>query len=926
MSGMIGGALAAPTPLSEREKLRAALDGYNATDIGVMLEALSPGAGANRRKAERIEVLLRLLLDRAFVQRTLATLSPFGRRLLGVARRGGRTSIAALLLAGQDAAHDEAAVRRELTALVNRALLLIENRAANGSKVTLDLTQPTAANMSVWVPQHLLDALGPADDTLPPLRPLGQEPATVEPGSFALLRRDLYLALRFLKASGLRLTRVGEPHRADLRKLQAALQPGQAPPRRDGNAAQLEGRVAFLLLLLGAAGLTTDQDGVLRADEGAETFLNQSEVESARLLYEAWLGLEWNEFRRIPTLAMESWSYSGYGYGYREASDLPEGERVAGARAAIVRLLASAPAGWLAVAALAERLRQTDPEFLIVRVPEQPQSYYSYYSSYGYDTYYGNRQAQEASYYRGFVRAEARNRDRRLRKDQDWNEVEGAFVAQVVGESLRWLGLVDVGYPPTTAKGAAEPVPVAARLTPLGRRVLGAAETPIEEATGGPALVVQPNFEVLVLDALAYLDLVSRLDAFADNQSLDRAAVYRLTRTSVVRGLAAGWTEEGIVGLLEAAAATTLPQNVRHTLGDWVREYERIHLYRDATILEAPDAATLDGWLADPALAPALVRRLAPTVALVRPADAEGLATRLAGRGMAVWAINYALDPPQVLDLKGPGAALVAPEDDDPYLRYQLERFADFDGHNERGWLRFAINAATLRRAKERGQTIDDILAFLGYKARAGLSPDDILTLRGWSGYYAPFQWAQVRAVELPPTVSWGDLTRVKALRPLILRVLNASLALVAENRWPQLEAALTARGITLVGDLAVQPQAEKQGAAQRAAAGASAIAGRGVGTGRQLAAAPGATRSAALQRLTGRQLVDFVESAIDNERTLTIEYQKPSEARATRRTIEPHQLELRGGAYYLHAFCHTRQEERVFRLTNVLGVALSDE
>ena len=116
MSGITSGPLPMPPPLSEREKLRAALDGYNATDIGAMLEALSPGAGANRRKAERIEVLLRLLLDLSFVQRTLATVSPFGRRLLGVARRTGRTSIAALLLAGQDSAHDEESVRRELTA------------------------------------------------------------------------------------------------------------------------------------------------------------------------------------------------------------------------------------------------------------------------------------------------------------------------------------------------------------------------------------------------------------------------------------------------------------------------------------------------------------------------------------------------------------------------------------------------------------------------------------------------------------------------------------------------------------------------------------------------------------------------------------------------------------------------------------------
>ena len=924
MSGITSGPLPMPPPLSEREKLRAALDGYNATDIGAMLEALSPGAGANRRKAERIEVLLRLLLDLSFVQRTLATVSPFGRRLLGVARRTGRTSIAALLLAGQDSAHDEESVRRELTALVNRGLLLIENRAPNGGKVTLDLGQPTAANLWVWVPQHLLDSLGPLDDALPELRPLREEPAAVEPGSFALLRRDLYLALRFLKGSGLRLTRVGEPHRADLRKLQAALQPGQAPARRDSATGQLEGRVAFILRLLGAAELTSEDESSLRAADGAETFLNQSEHESAKLLYEAWLDLDWNEFRRIPTLAMEAWSYSSY--GYRDSSDVPEGSRIGDAREAIIDLLATAPSGWLSIAALAERLRQTDPEFLIVRVSEQPQSYYSYYNAYGYDTYYGNRQAQEQSFYRGFVRAETRNRDRRLQKDQDWAEVEGAFVAQVIGESLRWLGLVDVGYEQAAQRGTAEP-PTAVRLTDLGRRTLGAAEVAPEEATGGPALVVQPNFEVLVLDALAHLDLVSRLDAFADSHSLDRAAVYRLTRASIVRGLAAGWTEEQIVGLLETAAVAGLPQNVRHTLGDWVREYERVHVYRDATILEAPDDATLDRWLADPQLAPALVRRLTPTVALMRPADAEAIATRLEGRGIEARVINYALDPPQVFDLKGAGTILVAPEDDDPYLRYRLERFADLQGSNDRQWLTYAVSAASLRRAKEQGQTIDEVLSFLGYKARAGLSPDDILTLRGWSGYYAPFRWARVRAVELPPSVSWGDLTRVKALRPLVLRVLNASLALVSEDHWPPLEAALTARGIVLEGSLAVQQQADKQSAAQRTAASL------GVSTARQLVeaqaagtASNGTGRSQALQRLSGRQLVDFIESAIDNEQSLQIEYKKPNESRATPRRLDPHELEVRGGAYYLHAFCHTRQEERVFRLTNILGVALSDE
>jgi hypothetical protein len=916
MTGFVPALADRPTVDQEREKLRAALDGYAAVDIGNMLEALSPGASANRRKAERVEVLVRLLTDPTFAPRALGTLTPLGRRLLGVARRGGRTSVAALLLAGQDAAHDEETVRREVQGLVGLAQLIVEGRGTNGSKVSLDLSQPAAAILRVWVPQLLLDALAALTDDLPPLTALRTEPASVEQGSFALLRRDLYLALRFLKGTGLRLTRVGEPHRADLRKLLAALQPGPAPGRRDADAAQVEGRIVFLLRLLDAAGLTVATENQLRADDGADAFLNEAEPDAARLLYEAWLDLSWNEFQRLPHLVVEPWSYSGPG-------DVPQADRIAAARRAIADLLAAAPAGWVSVAALSDHLRQTDPEFLIDRVPEFPPSYYSYYNYYGYDSYYGNRQVLEQTYYRGFARSDLRSRDRRLRKDQDWAEVEGAFIAQVVGESLRWLGLTDVGYE-RAGKRAESDLPQAVRLTDLGQRLLGAEVPEAVATTGGVALVVQPNFEVLVLDALAHLDLVARLDAFADSHSLDRAAVYRLTRTSIVRGLAAGWTEERIVATLEGAAGAELPQNVRHTIADWSREYERVHLYRDAAILEAPDAATLDRWLADPALAPHLPRRLTPTVALVRNAGVNEAATLLDRRGVELWSINYALDPPQVVDLPKPDTIAITPEDDDPYLRYRLDRFADMGEGGEGRGATYRISPASLARAKAGGQTIDEVLSFLGYKARAGLSPDDVLTLRGWSGYYEPFQWAQVRAVELPPTANWGDLSRVKALRPLILRILTSGLALVAEEHWPQLEAALTARGIVLKAGLNVQPQAEKRSAAQKTAASLGLPTGRDLADGRVVALRPTGGHQGALQRLSGRPLVDFIESALDAEQAIVIEYQKPSERRATVRTVEPRELEMRGGSYYLHGFCRSRQEERVFRLSNVLGVALA--
>jgi hypothetical protein len=76
----------------------------------------------------------------------------------------------------------------------------------------------------------------------------------------------------------------------------------------------------------------------------------------------------------------------------------------------------------------------------------------------------------------------------------------------------------------TSARGSGPRAnyPRPARLTDLGQRLLGEGEIAAVPTAAGVALVVQPNFEILVLDALAHLDLIARLDAFADSQSLDR--------------------------------------------------------------------------------------------------------------------------------------------------------------------------------------------------------------------------------------------------------------------------------------------------------------------------------------------------------------------------------------------------------------------
>lgn len=62
-----------------------------------------------------------------------------------------------------------------------------------------------------------------------------------------------------------------------------------------------------------------------------------------------------------------------------------------------------------------------------------------------------------------------------------------------------------------------------------------------------------------------------------------------------------------------------------------------------------------------------------------------------------------------------------------------------------------------------------------------------------------------------------------------------------------------------------------------------------------------------------------LLEEAIARDRRLAVRYQALGESRATAREIDPYALFLRGGAWYLLAYCHLRQAPRVFRVSRFL-------
>ncbi|MEO7002486.1 MAG: helicase-associated domain-containing protein [Ktedonobacterales bacterium] len=130
-------------------------------------------------------------------------------------------------------------------------------------------------------------------------------------------------------------------------------------------------------------------------------------------------------------------------------------------------------------------------------------------------------------------------------------------------------------------------------------------------------IVAQANLTLIAYPPLT-APALHTLDSCAERDALDQTARYRLTRTALVAARNnQQWQTADVVARLEGLTGTTLPTNVRITLGDWERHVERLRLTPNVTIVTVEDAAILDALLADRATAAWVERRLAPTIVLL---------------------------------------------------------------------------------------------------------------------------------------------------------------------------------------------------------------------------------------------------------------------------------------------------------------------
>ncbi|HLZ24346.1 MAG TPA: helicase-associated domain-containing protein [Ktedonobacterales bacterium] len=197
-----------------------------------------------------------------------------------------------------------------------------------------------------------------------------------------------------------------------------------------------------------------------------------------------------------------------------------------------------------------------------------------------------------------------------------WEHTDGELITGIFRSTLYELGLVALGYDRETVPAPSDNVnPDAFLLTDLGWEVL-TSELSASQQPSSRAMVVQPNFQVLLMEP--HMPALYWLVRYASLDSIGRVSRFTLTREALGRGLRTGGNIDDILSFLERHCQKALPQNVAYTLRDWVRQCKEAEQPK-VTLLEVNDEALAGELVTSPKLRAFQLRRVGPRKVAVPP-------------------------------------------------------------------------------------------------------------------------------------------------------------------------------------------------------------------------------------------------------------------------------------------------------------------
>jgi Helicase conserved C-terminal domain len=747
------------------------LDWYNLNSLKSIASARSvPNKGS---RAVILDALTKVLWDPKEVEQILPTLSPAQHTTLQRAKHYGGRRLRPDHLQSQLEADGIADAQKVINSLLRLGFFVYEARGSTQWDIWPNGTtngyyyyyQPPLLRLAPVVAERVTI---PADLGRLPLVPWTEPLPTVQESTFSTLQRDLYQFLQYLRENRVKLLKSGLLSKRDFTRINQSL----SEPDDLTHVATFDEtfRLFFLDLLLQYAGLRYESGGMLLPTAAADDFFQKSEPEQARLLLQAWLrSVEWNEFALIPWIVKVD--YETYG-----ATDIPTHDRLPQARQDILALLdRERPVGqWITLPSLIASMERYKIGFLIPNRQSQRSGY----------RFGGAKEEDDEPLYAGFRRRDGQYHER-FSKKLHWALVEGGFIATVLQWSLRWLGIVRLG-------SDTEKI-VAFQVTDLGAAALGWTDASAwAPAATTRALIVQPNFEIIAMLESAGLGLLAELDRFAERLKLDKAALYRLTRESVCRGLQAGMTREQIEETLRERSGMPLPQNVEFTLREWEELFNRIRIRKRVLLLEADTESELEKRLAD--LGQPHAHRVSATSALIDAPAARKLVQWGKGPGRRVALYNYAEPTASTFKFVDAREIEVRSTGRSPLLEHRLARLAVPMKNG-----RFLLDPERTRTAVS-ALGLDAVIRFLEEGSNSSLLPDTRLTLEGWAGKFPRLGMGKLVALAAPRAEVLDTISRVPELAKH-LRRLTPTVALVPQKEASTLQKALAARGVSLSED-----------------------------------------------------------------------------------------------------------------------------
>ncbi len=197
-----------------------------------------------------------------------------------------------------------------------------------------------------------------------------------------------------------------------------------------------------------------------------------------------------------------------------------------------------------------------------------------------------------------------------------WEYTDGEIITGMFRSTLYELGLVALGYDGEVVPRPGEDLnPEYFMLTEMGAEVLSS-ELSATQQPSSRALVVQPNFQVLLMEP--YMPALYWLARYAALERVGQVSRFTLTREALERGLQDGGSIEEVTDFLQTHSQKSLPQNVIYTLQDWARQIKEA-VQPKVTLLEAMDDELVEELVTSPKLKAYRLRRVGPKAVAVPP-------------------------------------------------------------------------------------------------------------------------------------------------------------------------------------------------------------------------------------------------------------------------------------------------------------------